>query len=308
MDYKRIIKSRNMRIAILRLLRFIPDRTMLKLQYRIKTGHKLNLTNPKRFTEKLQYYKLHYRNPQLIQCVDKYDVREYVESQGLKNILIPCYGVYESVDDICWENFPGSFVVKDTLGGGGASVILVKDKDQENIGKIRERCREWMAIDAHAKDAGREWPYYNGKRHRVIVEELLEADETEGGLVDYKFFCFHGEVEFFYVMGDRKVGSSVSVTIFDRNKKELPVKRVGDVLYENAKIPDNIDRMIDIAKRLSSDFPHVRVDLYNVKGQIFFGELTFYNASGYMQYDPDDFDITIGECFDIEKMKEKSSC
>ena len=126
MDYKKIIKNRSIRLKILQIFSFIPDKTMIKLQYRVKTGNKLNLKKPQRFTEKLQWYKLYYKNPLMIQCVDKYEVRKYVKSKGLEDILIPCYGVYDSADNINWKKLPDKFVMKDTLGGGGVSVILVK--------------------------------------------------------------------------------------------------------------------------------------------------------------------------------------
>ena len=106
MNYKKIFRSREMRQNILNLLSFVPDKQMVELQYLIKTGRKLNLTNPRRFTEKLQWYKLYYKNPLMIQCVDKYDVREYVKSKGLGDILIPCYGVYDSPEEIDWDALP----------------------------------------------------------------------------------------------------------------------------------------------------------------------------------------------------------
>ncbi len=117
MDYKKIIKSKNVRIRILRLLNFIPDKQMLSLQYRIKTGRKLNLNNPKRYTEKLQLYKLKYRNPLMEKCVDKYEVRKYVKQCGLENILNKCYGVYDNPLEIDFDKLPNKFVLKDTLGG-----------------------------------------------------------------------------------------------------------------------------------------------------------------------------------------------
>lgn len=138
MDYKKIIKSRSLRLKLLRLLSFVPDKYMLKVQYRIKTGNNLNLKNPKRFTEKLQWYKLYYRDSLMIKCVDKYDVREYIRSKGLDKILIPCYGVYNSDDDINWNQLPNQFVMKDTLGGGGTSVIIVKDKNSADIDEIKK--------------------------------------------------------------------------------------------------------------------------------------------------------------------------
>jgi len=294
MDYKKIITRRSTRQRILSALSFIPDKPMLKLQYRIKTGRKLNLKNPQRFTEKVQWYKLNYKNPLLIQCVDKYDVREYVESKGLSNILIPCYGVFETPSAINWADIPDEFVMKDTLGGGGNSVVIVRDKSKESIEELTKKAEAWVKKGISGKGSGREWPYHSGKNHRIIFEKFIQADEAEGGLIDYKFFCFNGKVEFLYVMGDRSVGQSVKVSIFDRDFKKLPVQRVGDQEFLGAKKPDNFTEMIKVAEKLSEDFPHVRVDLYNDNGKILFGEMTFYNASGYMEYDPDSFDIEIG--------------
>ena len=297
MDYKKIIKSRKMRLKILSLLRFIPDKTMLKIQYRIKLGRKLDLKNPKRFSEKLQWYKLNYKNPLMIQCVDKYDVREYIKSKGYSDILIPCYGVFDSVEEINWEQLPSSFVIKDTLGGGGNGVIIVKDKSTMNLNAIKDRCREWTNINHHLKDAGREWPYYSGRKHRIIIEEMLVSNNNLG-LSDYKFFCFNGHADFLQYMTNRKLGSGAEVGIFDREFSKMHVKRIGDpVLSIEVERPDNYLKMIEIADKLSTDFPHARIDLYNVNGKIFFGEITFFGASGYLQYEPDYFDFELGKLF-----------
>ena len=114
-DYKKILKNQKVRFRILNLLSWIPDKTMVKLQYRIKLGRKLNLKNPERFTEKLQWYKLYYRDPIMHQCVDKYEVRKYVESKGLKNILNELYGVYDGPEEINFEKLPKKFVIKTTI-------------------------------------------------------------------------------------------------------------------------------------------------------------------------------------------------
>lgn len=299
MNYKSIIKSQALRRKILRMLSFIPDKPMIKLQYRMKMGRKLDLKNPKRFTEKLQWYKLYYKNPLMIQCVDKYDVREYVKSKGLENILIPCYGVFDSADDIDWDSLPNQFVMKDTLGGGGNSVIIVKDKTKEDIGELKRRAAEWTRIKAHVKSDGREWPYYSGKNHRIIIEQFINSGSSKVGLIDYKFFCFGGSTEFIYVMGDRRVGERVRVRLVDRNFNWLSVTRVGDEDLGEVEEPKNYKIMLKVAEKLAEEFPHVRVDLYNIDGEIRFGELTFYNASGYMMYKPDEFDIIAGDYFQI---------
>ena len=303
MDYKRLIKSRKVRLFILKLLNFVPDKLMLKLQYRIKFGRKLDLRSPKRFTEKLQWYKLYYKNPLLVQCVDKYDVRKYVEEKGLTNILNECYGVYENVNDINFDILPHSFVIKDTLGGGGNSVIIVTDKNTLDRNETVDRLKEWLKPASAMKGGGREWPYYSGEENRIVIEKYIQPEE--GSLDDYKFFCFDGRVECLYVMKDRKLGESVKVGIFNRNFEKLKVLRAGDEdIGNNIEKPKYFERMVEIAEQLSADFPHVRVDLYNVDGNIVFGELTFYGASGYMKFDPDTFDYELGEKFNLKVHKE----
>lgn len=308
MDYKKIIKSRSIRLKFLRLLSFIPDVPMIKLQYRIKTGRKLDLKNPKRFTEKLQWYKLNYKNPLMIQCVDKYDVREYVKSKGLEDILIPCYGIFDSVDEINWDDLPNQFVMKDTLGGGGNSVIIVKDKKKVNIEELKRRGKEWTSIKAHVRDAGREWPYYCGKNHRIIVEKYIEAEEKEGGLIDYKYFCFDGKPTWIYVMADRNIGQSVGVGIYNKNFEKVSVSRNDERILERCiEKPENFKMMKKISSILSEDFPEARIDLYDNDGKILFGEITFYDGSGYMTFTPDSFDLEMGRTFKlIEKHKTKN--
>ena len=303
MDYKKIIKSRNLRLQILRLLSFIPDKPMLKLQYRIKTGHKLNLKNPKRFTEKLQWYKLYYRDPLMIQCVDKYDVREYVKSKGLEDILIPCYGVYESPDEINWEALPNQFVMKDTLGGGGTSVIIVKDKTKEDINELKKRASEWVSIPAHRKSGGREWPYYSGKKHRIIIEKYIYADNQSGGLIDYKFFCFSGKPIWIYVMADRNLGNGVGVGIYSSEFVKENALRMDERPLEHViEKPLTFERMKEISSILSDGFPEARIDLYEVNGKVKFGEITFFDGSGYMTFEPDSFDTKFGEAFSLPEI------
>lgn len=299
MNYKKLISSRKARAAILNALSFVPDSVMLKLQYRIKLNRKLNLRRPVRFTEKLQWYKLNYRDPLMVQCVDKYDVRAYVEKLGLGHILNECWGVYDRPEDIDFAALPEKFVLKDTLGGGGNSVILVEDKARMDVQAVMKRLRGWVGQNHRARSYGREWPYYSGKKHRIIVEKYIEQAAEAGGLLDYKFFCFDGRIGFLYVMGDREVGESVKVRIFDGDFQRLPVQRVGDADFEDAVKPGNYEEMRRTAEKLAQAFPHVRVDLYNAGGKILFGELTFFNASGYMAYEPDSFDVTAGEMWKL---------
>ena len=302
-DYKKIIKNQETRLKILNFLSFIPDEYMIKLQYFLKTGRKLNLKNPQRYTEKLQWYKLYYKSLEMVECVDKYDVRKYIEKKGLSYILNPCYGIYDSVDDIKWDELPNKFVMKDTLGGGGGSVKIIKNKDKEDIEELKKLAKNWTKIDSKIKTGGREWPYYSGKKHRIIIENYIESNLETGGLIDYKFFCFNGKVEYVYGIADRTLGKRAGLGIYDKDFKLLPYKRVDEnKLNRIIEKPLNYEKMIEYSEKLSEDFPHARIDLYNQKGKIYFGEITFFDGSGYMCFNPDEFDYELGEKFNLRKL------
>lgn len=181
MDYKKIIKSQSVRFAILRLLSWIPDSMMLKLQYRIKMGFWPDFKHPKRFTEKLQLYKMKYRNPVMHQCVDKYEVRKYVESKGLGHILNELYGVYDNPEDIDFSILPEKFVIKTTDGGGGLNVIVVKDKKTADINDILKKLNKWKGHKKAGANAGREWAYEGEYPSRIIIEKYLE-DHVGGAI------------------------------------------------------------------------------------------------------------------------------
>jgi len=294
MNYKKYIKSQRLRFIILRLLSWVPDSIMIRVQYRIKTGRWLNLKHPQRFTEKLQVYKLKYRNPLIQQCVDKYEVRHFIESKGLGYILNDLYGIYDKSTDIDFDCLPEQFVIKTTSGSGGLNVLIVTNKTNAIIRDIEQKVTQWRKNNSGQVNAGREWAY-QGIKPRIIIEKYLE---DEKGLIDYKFFCFNGDPKYLYVVTDRIMGESVALGVFDINFNQLPVYRSDErELTKKVEKPQNFEKMVEVVKVLSSDFPHVRADLYNINGRIIFGELTFYDGSGYFMYEPDDFDITAGEFF-----------
>lgn len=294
MDYKKIIKSRETRLLILRLLSFVPDRIMLHLQYRIKLNRKLDLKNPIRYTEKIQWYKLYYRDKKMIQCVDKYDVREYISNRGYNDLLVKCYGVYNSADEINFSTLPNQFVMKSTLGGGGNSVFICEDKSKCDINALKKKAEEWIKPKLRVRDGGREWPYYTGKKPRIIIEELI-VDDNDNGLIDYKFTCCNGNVKCVFVLYDRNLGQNAKMTTYNRNFENLHVSELAELEGDGVPKPKNYKKMIEISEELAKDFPLVRVDLYNSAGKIFFGELTFYDESGYTQFVPDDFDVALGK-------------
>lgn len=295
MNYKNIIKNKELRLKILSWTEFIPDKLMLQMQYRIKTGRKLNLSDPKRYTEKLQWYKLYYRNPLMTRCSDKYAIREYVKDKGLDSILNKLYGVFENVSDINFDELPSSFAIKHTNGSG--ENLFVSNKNDIDIENLKIKLNEWMTKSK--PKYGREWCYYNVES-RIIVEELLERDENND-LPDYKFFCFNGKVKYLYTMVDYVDDhNNGKCSFFTPDFKQLPFRRSEyKEIDREIKKPENFEKMISIAEILSQDFPHVRVDLYNINGNIVFGELTFYNASGYTVFNPDKFDFILGEEFSL---------
>lgn len=297
MEYKKIIKSRKLRLWILRLLDFVPDKLMVTLQYRIKTGRRLNIRKPERFTEKLQWYKLYYRDPVMKQCVDKYEVRRYVEACGLGETLNELYGVYDTPDEIDFAKLPQSFVLKDTLGGGGNAVLLIPDKAHMDEAAVRRQMWEWVKISVKKKHFSREW-VYAGSRHRIIAEKFIASDPKEGGLIDYKFFCFHGKAEYLYVIADRSMGGKAGVGIYDVDFVKRDVRRTDEEpLQRDVKKPDHYEQMLRMAEILGEKFPEARIDFYDVDGKIIFGEITFFDGSGYMSYVPDEFDNILGEKF-----------
>lgn len=295
MNYKRLIPNQNVRLKILKILDFLPDKFMIKLQYKIATGRKLNLKNPTRFTEKLQWYKLNYRKSIMTQCADKYEVRDYVASKGYEDILVPLYGIYNSASDINFSKLPERFVLKTT--NGSHTNLLCEDKSRLDINSTKKELNIWLK-ERTAK-AGREWPYYNINA-RIISEKYLEKDKNND-LVDYKFICFEGEVACVFVNSERDSKDGMRFGIYSKEFNQLPYKREGLRNTDHKVIkPKNYAKMIEIAEELSKEFPHVRVDLYNIDGKIYFGEMTFFHGSGYVGFEPDEFDFKLGEKFKIE--------
>lgn len=298
MNYKKIFKNQKTRFAILNMLKWVPDKTMVKIQYKMKLGRKLNLKKPQRFTEKLQWYKLYYRNPIMHKCVDKYEVRDYIKSKGLDSILNELYGVFSNVEEIDFTNLPNKFVIKTTAGGGGQNILVVDDKNKINIDKTKEKLKEWLTIK-NDKSFGREWSY-EGITNRIIIEKLLEGnDEGLSGINDYKFFCYNGKVEYIVFDGDRYIKHKRS--FYDKNWNYIDIQSDCDKMENIIKKPKKIDQMKKIAETISKDFPFVRVDLYSIKGNIYFGEMTFYPWTGYVQFEPDSFDYELGDKFELRR-------
>lgn len=277
------------RNILIRIRSFFPQKLQMKLEYRIKCGRKLNLKNPKRYTEKLQVYKYKYRNPKLPLLVAKDTVRDYIKKKGLESILNTQYGVYSNVEDIDFNSLPDKFVIK--LNTGSGFNILVEDKNKLDIKETKKELRRWLKTKPWF--FGTEWPYKKIKP-KIIIEKYLDRD-VDNDLLDFKFFAFNGEIDYLYVHKNGELGfydMEFNKTEYYR-KDYLPIT-------SNVKKPKNFDLMVEYAKILSKDFPHVRVDFYNIDGEIIFGELTFYTSGGYTNFVPDEFDYILGEKFTLD--------
>ena len=294
--YKKIFRNKKLRFKLLSMLRFIPDKQMLRLQYWIKHHRKLNLKDPKRYTEKIQWYKLYYRNPAMQQCADKYKVRQYIESKGLGHILNRLYAVFTSPEEICLEALPDEFVLK--LSNGSGTNLLVEDKAKLDIEQVRKSFRDFDA--QRESSAGREW-VYRGERDAVIVAEALlkDPDRPQGDLCDYKILCFNGNPE--YVVYDTDRFTEHKRNIYDTQWNDLRIGSDCPCIDGDIPKPDTLEEMLEIARILSADFPAARIDLYSIGGKVYFGEITFFPWSGYVNFDPDSFDFDLGKKFVLPK-------
>lgn len=283
------------------LEKVIPTVPFLKMQFLIRTGKILRLENPITFNEKLQWLKVNYKNPLLKKCVDKWEVRSYVESKGLKDILIPAWGPYSTVSEIDPSVLPDSFIMKLTNGSGFN--LICPDKSAFNWAKAKNKFNKWVKVNFYA--ARREWAYKDVP-NRIMCETLLSSDE--GGLPsDIRLFCFSGEPKFIAVDLDSVVDgvktSNYYRHIYDLDWNPIPAtigypKKDG---YEVER-PKNLPEIVKVAKTLAEGFPIVRVDLYNVNEKIYFGELTFYHASGYQKFTPETFGIYAGELVELKAL------
>lgn len=274
----------------------LSDKNTLKLALPLRTGEKLDLKDPKSFNQKLQWYKLYYRDPLMTKCADKYSVREFIESKGYGHLLTKLYGVYNNASEINFDELPNSFVLKTTNAMG--TNIIVKDKSTINKDEIKDELDQWLNRKPLQLWFGREWAYQNIDPV-IICEEFIDSNGQ--GLVDYKFHCFNSEPKVIQVSSDRE--TDLKVDYFDLDWQPLEVKQKypnkGDALPE----PPKLQEMKEIAKELSSEFPYVRVDLYNINEKIIFGELTFYSSAGFTKYKPKEFNYYLGSLFELPNKK-----
>lgn len=279
------------RIQGKRTLKKYSDREFIDKLYLQITGREMNWNDPQRFTEKSQWLKLFYRNELMPTCSDKYAVRSYLIDKGYEELLNEVYGVYENPDDIKIEELPEKFVLKGTAGSGWN--LVCQDKNKINWYWWNKIMKSWLKQNLYIY--GREWNYEHLKG-KILIEKYLEDDSGE--LRDYKVFCFNGVPRFMQVDESRF-----------SNHKRVYVKESGEVIrvqdgvnnLDSFEITEIHHRLFDIAKDLSKDFPFVRVDFYICNMKIYFGELTFFDGSGFYNLDPDKVDYEWGSYLILPK-------
>lgn len=277
---------------------WMSDESYLRMIFRIKMGKSLNLSNPQSYNEKIQWLKLHDHRPEYTMMVDKYAVKGYVEGIIGKEHIIPTLGVWNSFEDIDFNSLPDQFVLKCTHDSGG--LVIVTDKSQLDSAKARNRISHCLK---HNYFWGlREWPYKDMKP-RIIAEQFM-VDESGTELKDYKFFCFDGKPKAMFIASDRSNPmEETKFDFFDMDFNHLPFTNGHPNATREIKKPEGFEEMKQIAARLSEGIPHVRVDLYNINGQIYFGELTFSHWSGFKPFVPEEWDYTFGSWINLPNEK-----
>lgn len=280
------------------LLNWMPDKQYLKLMYAVATGNKLNLSNPKTFNEKIQWLKLYDRQPEYTTMVDKYEAKRYVEGVLGANHIIPTLGVWNRFDDIDFDALPRQFVLKCTHDSGG--LVICRNKDALDKDAARKKIEK--SLNRNYFRHGREWPYKHVKP-RILAEAYME-DGHGTGLRDYKFFCFHGEPKLIYVSEGLEHHPTASISFLTMDWEFAPFGRSDYKGFaELPQKPELYEQMIQTAKTLAGDMPFVRVDLYEIKGNIYFSELTFSPCGGMLPFEPRSWDETIGEWIDLPSVK-----
>lgn len=282
------------------LLPILSDRKYIELMFKYRMGYTLNLNNPVTYNEKLQWLKLFDHDPLHSLLCDKFEAKKYISNLIGDEYIVPTLGVWDSFDKIDFDALPNQFVLKCTHDSSG--LVICKDKKTLDIPLARKKINHSLAMDYFL--ISREWPYKNIKP-RIIAEKFLGDN-----IHDYKFFCFNGVPKFMYIATNEglkktstvKSGKSkveLQIDYYDMNFNHLPFIRV----YPNATCklekPKSFEKMQEIARKLSSGMIHVRVDLYNIDGKIYFGEMTFFTGSGFSAFTPQKWDYIFGDCIKL---------
>ena len=277
--------------------RQMPDKTYLQCKWWVNNGKKLDLENPVTFNEKLQWLKLYNRNPMYSTMVDKYEAKKYVANIIGDEYIIPTLGVYDSVEDIDFDSLPNQFVLKCTHDSGG--IVICQDKTQLNRKEAIKKLRKGLKSNFYWTN--REWPYKN-VTPRIIAEKYMT--DGDGELRDYKFFCFDGVPRVMFIASDRfNKEEETKFDFFDMEFNHLPFRNGHPNATKPIQRPAGFDEMRMLASKLSKGIPQVRVDFYDINGQIYFGEMTFFHWSGFVKFNPEEWDYKMGEMIELPRNK-----
>ncbi len=256
------------------LLNWMSDRQYLKIMFQKKLGYRLDLSSPETFNEKLQWLKLNDRKPIYSDMVDKYKAKAYVTKQIGEQYIIPTLGVWDSFEAICFDGLPEQFVLKCTHDSG--CIVICRDKRTLDISLAKEKLEKALKTSYYLH--GREWPYRNVKP-RIIAEAYME-DRQLGELRDYKFFCFNGVPKCYKIDFDRFTEHRANYYDMESHLLELGEVICPPDMNRTIDPPSHLDLMRELAAALAKGIPFLRVDFYEVNGSVYFGELTFFPASG----------------------------
>ena len=275
----------------------LSDELFYELCYEYILGSKLDLSNPKEFAEKLQWLKLHDRKPIYTTMVDKYEGKEYIARKIGKEHVIPTLGKWGKFKDINFDKLPEKFVLKTTHDSGG--VVICTDKSKFDYKAAEKKLNKSLKTNYYRM--WREWPYKNVKK-MIIAEEFLEPEG--GSLIEYKFMCFNGKVEYIFVITGKNEKKGTHITVYSRDWKRENFHR-DDYPAEDIdfKKPEQLSEMIKIAEKFSREIKFLRVDMYNIKGRIYIGELTLYPTAGFARFEPKEYNMILGDMIDLNTKK-----
>lgn len=277
--------------------KWMNDERFLRRAYKMNFGVELNLNNPQTFNEKLQWLKLYDRKDIYTMMVDKYEVKKYVADIIGEEYIIPTFGVYDKFDEIDFDKLPNQFVIKCTHDSGG--VVICKDKSKLDKKVARKKINKSLKRNFYYNY--REWPYKNVKP-RILIEKYME-DKDAGELVDYKVMCFNEKAKMIFTCTER-FGDGLKVTFFDLGWNKLPFERHYPSSNKNIPRPKNLKKMIELSEKMSKDISFVRMDWYEINGELYFGEYTFYPGSGFEEFTPEEWDRKLGNLIDLSLLDE----
>lgn len=256
-------------------------RKELEELYENKTGEKLDLENTKTFSEKLQWLKLYWKNDELVRVVDKCEFKKYIAEKIGDGYTVPMYGAWKNVKDINWNKLPNSFVLKSNCCSDGKYIRIIKNKNEVDLKALKKELKDWLnpyntLVNSYCR------AYWNVKP-MILAEKYVE--QIDGQVYDYKFFCFNGEPKFAYVATDHFEGQVSNISIYDLEWNLLDIT-YGHHPKNKVAAPATLDKMIEISKKLSKEFPFVRVDFFELDEKPVLSELTFYPGGGFNKISP----------------------